>query len=266
MLNKVLTIAFALVIAIGFTQVNMAKAQHVTDGLVAYWPFEAYAADGVSIDDVVGPNDGTPQDNDTPGSGPEIVPDGKVGNALFFDSLDNVDCGNDPSLTLTDGLTIEYWLKWDGATYSPTVGKESSYKNMIKTSGSLIFNMAAAGHGWGGVTMGYEAPANEWVHIATTYDGSQMLLYVNGEQTGVEEPATGAVSSSDKAFRLGAYGVPVYCASPGVDCRSLHGYLDEVRVYDRGLSAAEIAQNAAITTTAVSPDKKLVETWGKIKL
>ncbi len=59
---------------------------------------------------------------------------------------------------------------------------------------------------------------------------------------------------------------PAWCAAPGEDCRALSGYLDEVRLYDRGLSADEIMQNFnAQGFLAVSPSKKLAETWGEVK-
>ena len=71
---------------------------------------------------------------------------------------------------------------------------------------------------------------NGWVHLATTYDGSALRLYVNGSQVS-SVAKSGSILTSDNPLQLG--GDSIYG-------QYFSGLIDEVRVYNRALSAAEI--------------------------
>ena len=75
-------------------------------------------------------------------------------------------------------------------------------------------------------------PTGSWQHVALTYDGTALRVYLNGTQQGAT--ANAALASQSGALQLGAY----IFNSANVDY--LAGNLDEVRVYNRALSAAEI--------------------------
>jgi hypothetical protein len=73
-------------------------------------------------------------------------------------------------------------------------------------------------------------PLDTWVHIAATFDGSSKILYVDGVQS---NQGTGSVSFDDRDIVIGG----------DVDISfgfATDGLLDEIRVYDRALSASEI--------------------------
>ncbi|HUT28687.1 MAG TPA: LamG domain-containing protein, partial [Sedimentisphaerales bacterium] len=79
--------------------------------------------------------------------------------------------------------------------------------------------------------------ANEWIHVAGTYDGNSMASYVNGqleEDQDVNNP-TGLISQDLSGFAIGN--------KPKGDANDapFEGAMDDVRVYDYGLSAAEVA-------------------------
>jgi len=78
-----------------------------------------------------------------------------------------------------------------------------------------------------------DVPPGEWLHLACTYDGTQVTLYINGlvEDT---EPAEGIQLSQD------ANGLAIGNRSDAND-RPYHGKVDDVRVYDYGLSQAQVA-------------------------
>jgi hypothetical protein len=80
---------------------------------------------------------------------------------------------------------------------------------------------------------------NVWTHLATTYDGANQRFYVNGVLVGTT-PGTGSIVVSNGAIRIGGN-----ASSTG---EFFQGLIDEVRVYNRALSAAEIVtdMNAAI--------------------
>src|SRR5207244_10188084 len=71
---------------------------------------------------------------------------------------------------------------------------------------------------------------NTWSHLAVTYDGAAIRLYVNGAQVGTKSQ-TGSITSSTGPLRIGGDSVwGEYFA----------GLIDEVRVYNNALSAAQI--------------------------
>jgi hypothetical protein len=71
---------------------------------------------------------------------------------------------------------------------------------------------------------------NAWSHLASTYNGSTLRLYVNGVLVS-STAMSGSLAASSGVLRIGGNGVwPEWFA----------GLIDEVRVYNRALSAAEI--------------------------
>ena len=84
-------------------------------------------------------------------------------------------------------------------------------------------------------------PAGTWSHLAATYDGSQLRLYVNGTQV-AQTAASGSIATSTAPLRIGGNAVWGEWFS---------GWIDEVRVYGRALSAAEIQDDM---NTSVVPD------------
>ncbi|PWN65456.1 endo-beta-N-acetylglucosaminidase H [Chryseobacterium viscerum] len=74
--------------------------------------------------------------------------------------------------------------------------------------------------------------ANTWYHVAATYDGANMKLYINGALDATKAQ-TGSVNSTG-AFNVGY----LYNTS-----RNFNGKVDEVRVWKRALSQTEISQN-----------------------
>lgn len=88
-----------------------------------------------------------------------------------------------------------------------------------------------AGLGGGSGSIDYifpEESATDWHHVATTYNGKTLLLYVDGELKG---------SLTDSLI---VDSIPVYIGSTSVDQGYYEGLLDEVIIYNRQLSQTEI--------------------------
>lgn len=79
-------------------------------------------------------------------------------------------------------------------------------------------------------------PLGRWVHLAATFDGEVMRLYLDGRECGTFERA-GKVGSNRSPLVIGNYEV-------GSKAHFI-GWLDDVRLYDRALTAVEIRENAA---------------------
>jgi Concanavalin A-like lectin/glucanases superfamily/Domain of unknown function (DUF1929)/Bacterial Ig domain len=165
---------------------------------------------------------------------------GKFGSALSFNGTSAwVTIADAASLHLTTGMTIEAWV-------NPTVGTGWRSAILKETPGGLAFalytaNNASRPTGYAhvgsdeAVTGVAAVPLNAWTHLAVTYDGASLRLYVNGAL--VKTTAlSGAMATSTSALRIGGN---------AVWGEYFKGVIDEVRIYNRALSAAEVQTDMA---------------------
>src|SRR2546430_13959271 len=71
---------------------------------------------------------------------------------------------------------------------------------------------------------------NTWTHLAGTFDGAMVRLYVNGELV-ASQAQTAALTATAGTLQIGA---------DSYTGENFAGRIDEVRIYNRALSAAEI--------------------------
>ena len=245
---------------------NQADAQFlVEDGLVSYWSLDANTIKGKKIRDVVGPNDCTEVGD------PEPSP-GRVGEALNFDGAqDGANCGKRNSLAniFDGGGTFMAWLFSEslGQNDQGRIGDKNQWTLMHrKEGGGNVLYIHADFDSTNGAwhTRAGEYEIEEWFHAAMVYDSSSdkndPLIYVNGESKRIS-PKTAPVGkyTPDNDSILGL-GVRFH------DKLRFHdGLIDEVAIYDRALSDAEIRRNYRASGLAVAPADKLAITWGAIK-
>lgn len=162
---------------------------------------------------------------------------GRFGSALSFNGASSmVTVPDSASLDLTNGMTLEAWV-------NPVA--ISSWRTVIlkEIPGDLSYALYANGDNsrpgvWitiGGTTYDTrgtaQIPVNTWTHLAATYDGTTMRMYVNGTQ----------VSSRNVSGSMSVSGNPLRIGGNTVWSEWFQGLIDEVRIYNRALSAAEIA-------------------------
>jgi len=201
-------------------------------GLVGYWSFDEGA--GTTARDLSGRgNTGTLVNNPT-------WVEGRVGRALSFDGVDdNLEIGDRPSLNFhgTQPFTIEAWVRPAVANHSGMI--VSRYNGGIAGNYSLSFGagrlamlLRRAVSPWHivGTTV---STANVWHHVVGTYDGSHMHLFVNGSSDAVPMAADLSPSHSIRVL----VGAQLHMNSP---TGFFNGLIDEVRIHNRALSAAEI--------------------------
>ena len=255
MINRIprqMFVVVVMVIILGVT--NMAQArQAITDGLVGYWSFNKDSVEGKTVKDIFGANDGTMDGN------VEVV-NGKVGEALKF-SGGHVDCGSDKSLTdIGDQITLEMWIKPEKPGWAIIAGISRSGNNSYVIAWSdqtrVDFNLwNGALETWPFHSVG-QPDVGKWHHVAGVYDGSVAIIYINGEVDN-EKKFEGVLKHNGENFWMGAR------KSDGLP---YNGLLDELRLYNRGLSQAEIEHNLDAVGLAVEPAQKLALTWAIIKV
>ncbi len=170
---------------------------------------------------------------------------GKFGKALMFNGTSaRVTITDSPSLDLTTGMTLEAWV--NPAT-SAGAWRDVIYKGsdayFLEASSSKA-GVPGGGGTFGGLDMVVYGPsvipAGSWSHLALTYDGAAIRLYVNGVQV-ASGSRSGTIITSTNPLQIGG---------DNLFGQFFHGMIDEVRVYNRALSAAQIQSdmNTAIGT------------------
>jgi hypothetical protein len=175
--------------------------------------------------------------------------DGGHGGALSFDGLgDHVTTNFVENLT---AWTVAAWVKSPAAPASASgsgpVQREKSFQiNWNHTDAALRGAVAlSAGGTWYAASFGPLA-ANTWYHLVGTYDGDTLRAYVNGVLAAANPAPSGNPDLELLPLELGARaGAPSYFA----------GVVNDVRIYSRAISAAEVAalaQPDAAPPTAVT--------------
>jgi hypothetical protein len=139
------------------------------------------------------------------------------------------------SLDLTSELTLEAWVKPSALTGLGTVLRKDGDRilpryalnaNDFTATPAAYLHIDAVPDR---VSAQQRLPLNQWTHVAVTYDGAVIRLFVNGDEKGAKA-ASGAVRTSGGAFRIG--GAPWG--------HWFKGRLDDIRVYDVAVGPAQI--------------------------
>ncbi len=161
---------------------------------------------------------------------------GRFGKGISFDGVnDLVSVADSNLLGLTTGLTVEAWVSpavlsgWRTAVFK---GAPAGLAYALYAHDNAPLPAAYVNVGGTDVSVGGTAalPLNAWSHLALTYGSGVQRLYVNGVQVGTRT-LTGSIRTTGNALTLGGNTVWGEWFS---------GLIDEVRVYNRALSAAEI--------------------------
>ena len=229
---------------------------NVSAGLVAHWEFDE--GSGVATVDSSGNgHDGTLQGD------PQWVA-GMVGSgALSFDGSDGlVDVGHDESLSMMDELTITVWVKVsDLGTYYFLVCKQPSgtagdnypgnyeFRTEANTGALQFGHQEAEGEQYTFYTSETSITAGQWHHVAVSITKGELVeFYIDGISAGSSEQLTNFGVLNDEPVRIGG-------RKDGYSF--FNGILDDVRLYDRALSAVQIQKlyngNPPMFTIAEKP-------------
>lgn len=148
--------------------------------IIAAWLFDEGSGN------VVKDTSGNGNDGEIFGSAKWV--EGKFGEALFFDEgktgVDYVSVPDSDVLDIEEEITIAYWAKPEsfGGLRMP-IKKEAVYALDISDANVALY-IANPSEAWKGPVNGKTAlKAGEWYHLAGTFDGETMRVFVNASDS-----------------------------------------------------------------------------------
>ncbi len=192
--------------------------------LISHWKLDE--GNGSNISDSKGNNHGTAANVGwTSGmSGAAIVCNG---------TSSNINIANHSSLNPTEEISMMAWVKtfenkttkiaqkgdWDG--HGLGQGKWDGWNVHVRTADNVSHSLH-----WGDGLPQFDT----WYHLAMTYDGSTLKMFVNGQLKN-SKALTGALKVNTRAFSIG---------SDNAAQKFFNGWIDDVRYYGKALSPIEI--------------------------
>jgi len=228
----------------------------VDDSLVLHLTFDEGGGDEIADDSIYsnhGAINGTPK-----------WVAGKSGTALEFDGGgDSVEILSSDSLNITNSITMEMWVK---APVGGEIKQAGIEKGGWEIGGCSLYPVYEGGT----VVQFFDLPPacgdagirgrgiqdDQWHYVAGTWDGTTISLYIDGELE-TSGKCAGKLKTSNQAVHIG---------SRLARERFLTGTVDEVRVYNRALTQAEIKKDMqTFGALDVSPLQNLAICWGEVK-
>jgi hypothetical protein len=233
--------------------VTVAPAATTTGGLVSHWRLDE--SSGVTATDTAGPRPGTLADGAKWSTG-------KKGGGVLLDGVDDYIALPDFDVP-GSALTIAAWVKSSSFPTSSdqrfiskatstaeqdhywmlgqTISGQSRLRFRLKTNGTTTTLIASSG----------DLPLDTWYHATATYDGANMRLYLNGVEVGSTTKSGAMTSGAD---------VPVEIGRNPDGSNFMHGVIDDVRIYNRALTPAEVSN--IVADTGSSPNQAPVVSAG----
>ena len=209
------------------------KSSRMPGGLGFYWNMDQQK--GKKISDGVDPKR-KGQINGRPSLKP-----GKLGNAIELNGSTHINLGNINNFERTSSFTLSTWINWqkkDGAIFSKmTNGGDYRGYDVLISGGTIEFHLVNT---WPGNALKVRTKArlkeNKWQHVCVTYDGSSKAagvnVYFDGQKQAfdIQQNSLKDTTISKAPFLIGQRdkGAP------------LKGLLDEMRIYNRSISEAEV--------------------------
>ena len=224
-------VAIAAVIVVA-ELVSAPASMSATTGLVAAYGFDE--GSGTTVTDASGNGNNGTITNAT------WAATGKYGKALQFNGTNAlVTIPDAASLHLSTGMTLEAWVNpstvnsaWRDVIYK---GNDNFYLEATSTNASHPDAGMIAGGSYADAFGTAALTASTWSYLTETYDGSTLRLYVNGTQV-ASTAHTGTIATSTNPLQIG--GDSLYG-------QYFAGLIDEVRVYNVALTAAQIQTDQA---------------------
>lgn len=218
----------------GASSADLQQGTTLANGIVGHWTFDGKDTTNTTATDVSGQNNTGTFTGFTRATNAKA---GKLGQGMNFDGVnDYVNIGVDPKFDGASAITISAWIKPNASMNdSAIVGKSTVVANQIYfwvghsglATDKISWN---AGPGWLEATQ--TLTRNEWTHVVGVADASGHKIFYNGVLISSNSSAIAISASDPQTWKIGSNG----------GSRHFNGSIDDVRIYNRGLSASEVKQ------------------------
>ena len=262
MINKMMRLSLFCVVLIfvnlffavqGYAKINL-------DNCIGIWLFDE--GNGNAVKDSAGKC----KDGKITGA---LWTNGKFGKALSFNgSSDFVEVPNSENLNPKKAMSMGCWVNVKGnvGQHRDIISKdgENAERQYLLTASDVnkfrahIWTSDGVAHYFDGKT---SVELDTWYHVAQTYDGSILKLYVNGKEDG-NVSFSGDIIVTSQPVRIGGG------ANAGAAPYHIPAIIDEVAIFNVALGQADIQNlmnNGMSGVLAVSRIGKLTTTWSSIK-
>jgi hypothetical protein len=229
---SILAMSVSSLVACALVGPSNAQCVTSTEGLIAWWTGEGNARDTVGVADGVLVN------------GVTLVPNGLVSQAFAFDGVTGCTTIAHNSALQPTNITVEAWIKTPGSTDMQLVVDKShgptndGWALHVMPDGRIVW-----GYGYGS---GFPAcfstgtvDDDAWHHVAATLDGSMLRVFIDGAPDGTLA-YPGSPVGNTRPVHIGAWYTGDLSYSSASFTRHFNGLIDEVSLYSRALTAAEV--------------------------
>ena len=207
------------------------KLSSLQKGLVGHWTMAQDSLKGSLLADK------TPYENDGTIYGATFTTDrkGKANSAMSFDGVDDyIDCGSDNSLKLGNFGTIVAWIYPTSLTgirvfYGSNGGADSDKTPYLRLEGGEMKAFLGNGTNINYVNSNFLLNLNNWGFVAISWNGTIISSYYNGD-----------VKFQNQTYPISFTANTYFIGKPSQINRNFAGLIDDVRIYNRALSQAEI--------------------------
>lgn len=153
--------------------------------------------------------------------------------AAATSSLTNMQVAEDPMLDIRGDITFEAWVRVPAYHTATLLGNDRQYAITIDPNGRVACRIGTA------TATSDAIGVDAWRHIACTLNRGNLSIHIDGDATKCQSMSGGIPTMGTQGTRLAV---------------GLDGAIDDIRIYARKLSAAEICSHADKTTCANACD------------
>ncbi len=222
--------------------VSYGYSQTCPTGMVSYWKMEETS--GTVLDDAFGNNNAT---TDVPlGSDAN----GRVGNAVILSGTNTVDIASASGFNFpaNSGFTIEFWVKFSDVSFGMydhiVIGRGDPYVSGVywaigaeHNTGKIFFDLRDANGNFQSLISTSSYSNGAWHHVVAVREPHKNILYVDGA------PVASVTYDYPSNFSSSDYISVGYLLRSSVPEYQFAGSLDELAIYNRGLSQLEITDH-----------------------
>ena len=192
---------------------------------------------------------------------PKLI-EGVFGKALEFDGKTSGQIPDHASLDIVEAITIEFWaIVGGGEAIQSGVEKGTAWVSGLYNlaalyNGGTILQFFDLPDGCNDENIGPSIQDGEWHFLAGTWDGDDILLYIDGKLE-ANMPCKGELKPNND---------PLFIGARGGSGRFLTGALDEIKVYNYALTKDELLKDMAEPVSLrVDVQEKLTTVWARLK-